>query len=72
MLFDSYGRIRERNDDNDSTNYSTPDKKKSNSLKNKFELKRKNEDKPRISLEGRNTEIKSPRYEPLEIIFEEN
>jgi hypothetical protein len=72
LLFDSYGRMRERNNDNDSTNYSTPDKNKSISLRNKIELMRKREDKPRISSEGRNTEIKSHRNEPLEIIFEEN
>ena len=72
LLFDSYGRMRERNNDNDSTNYSTPDKNKSISLRNKIELMGKREDKPRISSEGRNTEIKSHRNEPLEIIFEEN
>ena len=72
LLLDSSGRMRERNNDNDSTNYSTPDKNNSNSLRNKFELMRKGEDKPRISSEGRKTEIKNYRFEPLEIIFEEN
>jgi len=71
-LFDTSGRMRERNNDNDSTNYSTPEKNRSNSLRNKIELLRKREDKPRISSEGRNTEIKKHKFEPLEIIFEEN
>ena len=71
-LFDTSGRMREGNNDNDSTNYSTPEKNRSNSLRNKFELLRKREDKPRISSEGRNTEIKKHKFEPLEIIFEEN
>ena len=72
LLFDTSGRMREKYNDNDSTNYSTPDKNKTISLRNKFELMRKKEDKPRISSEGRNTEIKKHRFEPLEIIFEEN
>jgi len=72
LLFDSYGRMRERNNDIDSTNYSTPEKNRSNSLRNKIILLRKREDKPRISSEGKNTEIKRHKFEPLEIIFEEN
>ena len=72
LLFDSSGIMKENSNDNDSTNYSTPDKNKTISLRNKFELMRKKEDKPRISSEGRNTEIKKHRFEPLEIIFEDN
>ena len=72
ILFETSGRMKEGYNDNDSTNYSTPDKNKTNSIWKKFELMRKKEDRPRISSEGKNTEIKRHRFEPLEIIFEEN
>ena len=71
-VIDSLGKVRQRIVIDYRKNNVANNKDKNVQVNNSLELMRQLNNKPRIKSEEKNTKLKKHRFEPLEIIFEDN